>query len=155
MRHFEVLTLSDKQIEDTFHLWNREYPKLLGHKDKLSFKVFLSQLDDVEHQLVEDENNDVVAWLFQFRREKENWFGLIIDRDYQKSGIGSELIRSAKLKNNKLNGWVVEESIYEKEDGTIYNSPLEFYLKNEYKPIGHDIFESNNIKVIKIRWSKA
>lgn len=155
MKHFDVLALNEKQIEDTFQLWNREYPKLLGHKDRFSFRLFLSQLEDVQHRLVEDENKVVVAWHFQFTRDLENWFGLIIDRKHQKSGIGSELIRASKMKNLELNGWVIEESIYEKEDGSIYNSPLDFYLKNEYKQIGHDIFKSNNVKVIKIRWQKA
>lgn len=154
MKHIESKELSNKQIEDVFHLWNREYPKLLVHKDIPSFNLFLNQLSGVHHQVIENEKQEIIAWYFEFIREDELWFGLLIDIGYQRSGIGSELIGNAKLKNSVLNGWVIEASTYEKEDGSIYESPIDFYVKNEFKPIGRDVFEENNIDVIKIRWSK-
>ncbi len=135
-----------------FKLWNQEYPKSLNYATMEEFDYYLAGLENLHHVLVKDEQNCILGWYIDFKRENEVWFAMILDASIHKKRIGSSLIEKAKKSNKTLNGWVIDRAEYLKSDGSIYKSPLGFYLKNDFKIFKKARLESPNISAVKIIW---
>ncbi|MDQ1089121.1 hypothetical protein [Siphonobacter sp. SORGH_AS_1065] len=60
-----------------------------------------------------------------------------------------------KLKENEdaLNGWVIDQNSDRKLNGSLYQSPLELYQKNNFQVIPEIRLET--ISAVKIRWKKS
>lgn len=87
-----------------------------------------------------------------FIRDEEVWFSIIVDAKYQRQGFGQQLLNMAKLKQEKLNGWVVDNNESVKLDGTPYLSPLKFYLQNGFNVLQDIRFDTEKLSAVKIRW---
>jgi len=60
----------------------------------------------------------------------------------------------AKKERSKLNGWVITSNDYLKSNNNVYNSPVDFYVKNGFQ-IHKDIrLETGKINALKISWEK-
>ncbi len=154
-RAYSFLTiqlLNNSQKEALRTLWNKEYPKTIHHYSFEKFEDYLKTLTNVSHTLVV-KNDIIVGWYADFNRDRERWFLLILDASIQGKGIGSEIIKKVKTKFPVLNGWVVASNSYLKEDGTIYQSPLEFYKKLGFTTFENVILEGS-IKAIKIQFTR-
>ena len=135
-----------------FKLWNQEYPKSLSYSKMEEFDSYLTALENLQHVLVKDEQNNICGWYSDFKRDNEVWFAMILDISIHGKEIGTRLIESAKKSNNTLNGWVIDYADYPKNDGSIYRSPLEFYLKNDFKILKESRLELPKISAVKIMW---
>lgn len=136
-------------------LWNQEYPACIQLLSAEQFDDYLFPLQDPLHILVKNEHNQILGWYFDFLRENERFFAMIIHKDAQGKGVGSELLRLAKEQRTVLNGWVVPSTSLLKSNGQLYRSPVSFYERNHFC-IRKDIqFKSPLMVTIKIEWRKS
>lgn len=139
--------------QNTIHrLWNQEYPKQLQHQDLAEFQNYLNGLSDLQHFLLYNESKEVVGWALQFTRTEEVWFAVILNSTVHGKGYGTRLLNELKKTAQVLNGWVIDHNKDLREDGKSYNSPLDFYLKNDFKVLADTRLESEKISVVKIQW---
>lgn len=144
--------LTEREQQQLLQLWNQEYPSTLSYTPK-EFHEYLAQLDDLSHLFIVDESGNIQGWYFDFIREEARWFGMMLDRSIQGKGWGSQLLGLAKQKRNELNGWVIDQDHYLKNDGTQYSSPLPFYLKNGFNISTSERLELKYISAVKINYS--
>lgn len=144
--------LEDSEIIELLELWNNEYPVSIKYSTIEKFKDFLNNLLDLEHYLILD-SNKIIAWNFVFIRNDERFFGIIIDSNFQKLGIGTKLMNHIKLLYPILNGWVVDHNNYLKLDNSPYFSPLDFYLKNDFKVNQNLRLELKSFTAVRIIWT--
>ncbi|MCX2743253.1 GNAT family N-acetyltransferase [Mangrovivirga sp. M17] len=154
MKITEKSELSESDKIQLIQLWNSEYPEKLIIKDLAHFENYLRTLEDQSHILVFDEDQYVKAWYFDFIRDGERWFAIIVDSQCQGRGLGSDLLNRAKERQNILNGWVIDNDSEIKKNGHPYFSPIDFYLKNDFKKLPGIRLELDKISAVKIRWVK-
>ena len=135
-------------------LWNQEYPLKLNYHYLEDFKTYLNNLTDQSHILLLDEGNKVIGWYFDFLREGERWFAILLNSDVHRKGFGTKLLQIAKEKESILNGWVIDHNEDIKPNGDPYISPLDFYTKNDFKVISETRLELEKISAVKIKWQK-
>lgn len=144
--------LENKHKASLFRLWNNEYPAKLAYVEMQQFEDYLAQLHNISHYLWFDNFENIQAWAFTFTREKARWFAILLDKNLQNKGIGTQLLNFLKTKENQLTGWVIDHSNDIKLDGTIYKSPLQFYIKNKFEIIENQRLETDKISAVKIKW---
>jgi len=153
--HIEITrTPTRDQLEAVRRLWNKEFPKVIAHADMASLEAYLGRLGDIRHIFITDEQGRIAGWYMDFLRDGERWFVMIIAAEEQGKGYGRKLLNMGLEEQAELNGWVVSSSIYEKADGTIYMSPLPFYIKQGVRVFPDITFETQDIKSIKIKLSR-
>lgn len=143
--------LDNKQKAAVLTLWNNEYPSQLAYSGVDAFNEYLDNLQNQLHYLLIIENH-IGAWGFTFTRDESQWFAIIVDGSYQRKGLGSTLLTALKKDNALLNGWAIDHDNYTKVDGSVYTSPLAFYLKNGFTLNTDERFETSLISAIKIRY---
>ncbi|TVZ26112.1 acetyltransferase (GNAT) family protein [Gillisia sp. Hel_I_86] len=144
--------LNSQEKQAVFKLWNQEYPKSLGYSKLEEFDSYLHGLSELHHVLVKDGFGNIVAWYSGFKREDGIWFAMILNASIQGKGIGTKLLEMAKQSNPLLNGWLIDHTNYLKNDGSIYRSPLKFYLRNDFFVLKQERLELPTISAVKIRW---
>ena len=154
MEFIKRSSLSQSEKLQVLKLWNNEYPEKLGYNSMTAFEEYLENLTEPSHILLINQDKRIKGWYFDFERENEKWFALILDTEIQGKGIGSQMLELAKQKETELNGWVIDHDKDKKKNGESYLSPLDFYLKNGFKEITANRLELNNISAVKIRWTK-
>ncbi|MEM7162223.1 MAG: GNAT family N-acetyltransferase [Bacteroidota bacterium] len=147
-------SLSTAEKNELIELWNKEYPIELMYSSTEAFDDYLSALPNLAHILLIDEQNKIRGWYFDFEREGEKWFGLILDTKVQNKGLGTRFLKLAQQKEKALNAWVIQDDKYQKLDGDNYRSPLNFYLENGFKMIPENKLEGGKIAAVKIKWTK-
>lgn len=146
------LSKSDKiQI---LELWNNEYPEKLAYSTLNSFEDYLENLLEQSHILMIDESQNIRGWCFDFIRENEKWFVIVVDSKLHGIGLGTKLLNAAKEKEVELNGWVVDHNRDRKKNGDFYRSPLDFYLKNGFEKLSESRLVLDKISAVKIKWKK-
>lgn len=150
-----VNTLDNWQKDAVRMRWNEEYPKSVALKTPQDLTDYLDKLEDQKHILAFDKNDVIIGWFFGFIREDERWFAIIVNSNKHRKGIGSVLLNQSKALFTELNGWVITDASYTKQDGTAYNSPLGFYLKHGFSILENETFETEQMKTVKIMWTKT
>ena len=135
-------------------MWNNEYPEKLNYRNLTDFEDYLKHLTQQSHIIMVDENQNVKGWYFDFIRENEKWFALILDAKLQGKGLGRKMLNLAKEKESELSGWVIDGSNDKKQNGEFYESPLSFYLKNGFELLVKNRLENEKISAVKIKWEK-
>ncbi len=125
--------LNALQRASVFFLWNSEYPARLNYASQDELENYLTSLKDQHHILLVGEGDKVLGWYFDFIREEERWFAMILDAAIQGKGYGGELLDLAKQENKVLNGWVIDHENDLKANGEPYGSPLQFYINSEFR----------------------
>ena len=154
MEFIKRSSLSVSEKLEVFELWNNEYPEKLSYKEKGEFDTYLKNLMEQSHILLVDIDKKIKGWYFDFKRENEKWFAIILDSEIHGKGLGTKILELAKEKENELNGWVIDHNRDKKKNGELYNSPLNFYLKNGFEKSVIDRLELKNISAVKIKWKK-
>lgn len=147
----QELTTAEK--EAIIKIWNNEYPKSLVHKTISTFDEYLDKLTNKIHFLLVDDREGIQGWSITFERDNAQWFALIIDKTLQGKGQGTILLNKLKEGNAVLNGWVIDTGNVIKENGEVYRSPMNFYLKNGFKIYPAERFESEAMSAVKIQWA--
>ena len=146
--------LDDDEKQRVFELWNNEYPEQLIYNTMDEFEEYLGNLIDQNHALLVDNQGRIVGWYFDFIREEQRNFAIILDSEYHGKGFGTKLIDYAKGNQEELNGWVIDHSDYKKRSGGNYISPLDFYLKNGFEVIRNEKLVTSKTTAIKIKWKR-
>jgi len=147
--------LSKTNKEEVLSLWNNEYPEKLAYNTLQDFENYLENLTEQSHILLIDNNEKIKGWYFDFTRENEKWFVIIIDSKLHAKGLGTRILNIAKEKEIELNGWVIDHNNDRKKNGEIYRSPMDFYLKNGFKRLEKVRLELEKISAVKMQWRKA
>lgn len=146
--------INKSQKTELFELWNAEYPVNLAHGSLQDFDKYLDGVSNHKHFLLCNEAGAIQGWHFQFTRDDETWFGMIISSKLQGQGWGSKLLNKGKKTVNKLAGWVVDHADYLKANGEPYISPLGFYLKNDFEIVPDAKPAGDKLSAVKVIWSK-
>jgi len=154
MKIIKTNILNKKQKIQIFDLWNNEYPVKLIYENYEQFEDYLRNLKKQCHILIIDNKDSVIGWYFDFVRENEKWFAMILNSEFQRKGYGTKLLNKAKTKNQELNGWVIDHDNDIKQNGKFYISPIKFYEKNGFKIINNKRLELDEISAVKIKWIK-
>lgn len=152
MEVLKVKHLSNSQKLSLMHLWNQEYPASLFLPQLADFEHYLSSIELATHYLV-IQNEKVVGWFVDFIRDGEIWFAMIIDRNQQHKGIGTSLLNQAKSRHQKLLGWVIDQDNQIRTDNSIYPSPIQFYIKNEFIVSEEIRLETPKLSAVNIQWT--
>lgn len=154
MKTITTNSLDKLQKKVIFELWNAEYPKNLTHKYLSDFENYLNALTDQHHLLLIDKNSAIKGWYFDFDRNNEKWFAMILATEIHGKGFGTLLLKEAKKRESILNGWVIEKTYYLKQNGDFYVSPVPFYLKNGFQLMSDIRLELEHLSAVKITWKK-
>ena len=118
------------------------------------FETYLKNLKGQNHILLTDDKNDIKGWYFNFIRENEKWFAMILNSELQGKGFGTKLLNEAKRTENELNGWVIDHNNDYKQNEEFYQFPIKFYEKNEFEIINKIRLELDMISAVKVKWKK-
>lgn len=154
MKITKQIELNDTQKEQIFELWNNEYPEKLTYNSIAYFENYLNKLTEQNHYLLLDKNDEINGWATTFTRESEKWFAIIISEKLHGKGIGTKILNELKNNENTLNGWAIDHNSDKKTNGNIYQSPLEFYIKNGFKVLRETRLELKIMSAVKIKWTK-
>ena len=154
MKFIKTTALSKTSKAQILELWNNEFPKKLNYQTLADFENYLSNLDNQSHVLLVNNRQNIKGWYFDFIRDDERWFAIILNAKMSGKGFGTQLLNLAKEKEPVLNGWVIDHSNDKKRNGETYISPLNFYLKNGFELITGSRSELEKLSVVKIRWKK-
>ena len=146
--------LSNSQKNEIFELWNDEYPEKLSYKSILTFDKYLKNLNEQSHILLVDRGKKIKGWYFDFVRDGENWFAILLNSKVKGKGLGTEILNIAKQKKTELNGWVIDHNRDKKKNGEFYKTPIDFYIKNGFEKISNCRLELEKISAVKIKWRK-
>ncbi len=144
------LTAESKTV--IYSIWNEVYPLRLKYEQPEDFDAYLDKLANQHHYLLIDDEETIVGWAFQFERDAETWFAILLVDAVQGRGYGTALLNEIKKRVSKLCGWVVDHSTDVKLNGEVYRSPMDFYLKNDFKIISDKRLETEKISAVKIEW---
>lgn len=150
----KTVSLSILQKESVLAIWNAEYPVQLQFSSLTEFENYLRALANPIHYLAINREEKIAAWAFVFVRENERWFAIIVDRDFQKKGLGTALLQILKADEETLNGWMTDHNNYTKSDRTIYFSPSEFYKKNNFILLENTRLKTEKLSAVKIKWTR-
>ncbi len=153
MKLVECKTLNSDQKNSVYELWNNEYPKSLNYDSVKDFDDYLSTLTHPIHYLLIDDKQQLVAWGFEFEREGDKWFAIIVNSLFHSKGLGTKLLNNIKNNNASLNGWVIDHNNDLKLNGDTYKTPVQFYLKNQFRIESDTRLELSKISAVKIVWT--
>lgn len=154
MKILKTSILTNEQKLFILELWNKEYPAQLKHESLASLENYFASINGTHHLFLMDASNKPKGWFFQFQRDNEPWFAMILSSSHQGKGMGSLLLKEAKEHTNKLYGWAVDHNEYFKADGSVYPSPLAFYLKNDFQVLPKERLNSDKLSSVKVIWQK-
>ena len=154
MKIITTNNLDDHQKKVIYDLWNAEYPKNLTHSNPIDFENYLNALTNQRHNLLIDKNGIIKGWYFDFDRNNEKWFAMIIASEIHGKGFGTMLLNEAKKRESVLNGWVIDKTNYLKQNGDGYKSPISFYIKNGFHKLPEIRLELAHLSAVKIKWKK-
>ena len=154
MKIIKTTNLTKDQKNTLYNLFNNEFPAAINFARFSDFENYLKTLNNQVHFFLLNDKYQIQGWSYTFSREKEKWFAIVLDSKIHKKGFGSLLLNKLKSIETKLNGWIVGTNDELKKNGDFYISPLDFYLKNEFKVNDSIRLESEKLKMLKIEWKK-
>ena len=143
--------LNSQNLKQLFKLWNQEYPLEASFQQIEELEEYLAHLQSPVHYLFFSDTKELKAWFCVFERNGLPWFAMIVDRNKQGLGWGSEILKRAQEKYEILNGWAVDHNQYQKSDGSLYPSPLGFYEKLGFRKTKQR-FDQGQLSVCHIIW---
>lgn len=129
-------------------LWNEGYPVQL--KDRLA--LFLEEADEQVHFLIRNPDDVIIAWSALVRKQSDWRFSLLVDKEFQGMGFGTRLLEEMKESKSAFTGWVIDHANDIIQDGSVYRSPLNFYLKHGMIADTNRRLETPLISAIEIKW---
>jgi GNAT superfamily N-acetyltransferase len=147
MEIVKTKNVTSSQIQQINQLWNEEYPIQL--KDR--FGVLLDGATNYNHYLIEDENENLLAWAVDFEKDYEIRFSIIVHKNHQGKGLGKSLIERLKKDVGEFYGWVIDHNEDKKENGENYQSPLGFYTKLGFEILYDTRIDTDILKAVKIK----
>ncbi|MEP6646098.1 MAG: GNAT family N-acetyltransferase [Saprospiraceae bacterium] len=151
MKIITTTELSKPQKNTIIYLWNREYPVQLNLTTE-TFEEYLLASGNHLHYLMLDDAAEIIGWACTFDRDDDKWFSILINSLYHGLGLGKMMLHQLKENETRLNGWVIDHGNDLKKNGERYESPMTFYLKNDFHICPDDRFDNGKMSAVKIFW---
>ena len=148
----QINNLDQGQKEQVLQLWNEEYPAALNYKDMQAFEEYVDQLNTPTHYLLQDQSHRIIGWAFKFVRDDACWFGIMLNSKLHGKGYGAALLNALKHDATELNGWVTAHNNDLKRDGSCYQSPVKFYLRNGFELLPDVRLNIGELSWVKMAW---
>lgn len=142
--------LSPVQKAALLQLWNAEYPTTISLNGMPGLEEYLARMVQPTHYFAV-QYGVIVGWTALFSRDGQPWFGIIVGRRAQGSGIGHQLLNILKSQSNRLYGWATDTCRYFRNDGSAYPSPVQYYLKHGFTLLNERL-ETGQLSAVKIVW---
>jgi hypothetical protein len=123
MEFIKTTELSKAQRLAVLTLWNNEYPVKLSFAKLADFEYYVDKLTHPSHILILNKQQQIIGWYFDFIRNKNKWFAILIESKSHNEGYGSLLLNIAKEIETELNGWVIDHNQDKKQDEVYTNHP--------------------------------
>jgi hypothetical protein len=123
MEFIKTTELSKAQRLAVLTLWNNEYPVKLSFAKLADFENYVDKLTHPSHILILNKQQQIIGWYFDFIRNKNKWFAILIESKSHNEGYGSLLLNIAKEIETELNGWVIDHNQDKKQDEVYTNHP--------------------------------
>ena len=143
------------------HMFNAEYPTIIK---RATLDYCKERLLNTENPVriftarsIQSEGSKLIGLIVVRQKdgaEEVPWISMVIHRDYQRKGIGSTLLEKAKQYYDTLHGWCTPADGYEREDGSVYPSPLNFYKKHGFKIVKENVNDVEGLDLVEIAWRK-
>jgi GNAT superfamily N-acetyltransferase len=146
--------INASQLFFAYQIWNAEYPGEIRYQNLQEFANYFSALENIQYYIACNEDDIFCGLAFVFIREKERWFAVMIDTNYQNIGIGKQLLLAMQQHEKLLNAWVVFENKYLKQNGKPYLPPIEFYRKYKFIVKKNSTKIIGNLQVVKMVWKE-
>ncbi len=146
--------LSPEEKYQIFQIWCSEYPRQSVFNTYKKFDDYICAMVNPTHYLVKDTTKKVLGWLVTVDRDNSRWLVILVHSDTQKLGLGSLLLNEVKYVEPSISAWITPHNNYFKADGSIYRTPLPFYLKNGFQ-LTDETFEKDDFSGTKIIWSSS
>lgn len=131
-----VEQLTEEQKSAVVKLWNHEYPIDFTLDGTTALDASIGHLVGQEHIVLTNSVKELVGWMiifdFTLKEQDNRWFILLVDRCHQRQGLGTQLLNSAKRRNDNLNGWIAFEEGLLRSDNLMYPLPTAFYEKQDF-----------------------
>ncbi len=150
--HTQVL--NQQQQLELLKCWNDVYPENLKFDDLSKLNSYFDGLQQVEYFLLIDSSIPAIAFSFRFIRDGELWLAMLMPTSMQGKGYGSILLEELTENKEMISVWVVDHDRDVKSDGSLYHSPLQFYLKNGFEIQAGVRLELDAISAVKLVWRK-
>lgn len=141
-------TLSQQQLDQINRLWNEEYPINLANR----LPLLIEENEVLSHYIIENEQEQIIAWALDFKRENEISFSIIVSSEYKGKGLGRLLINKLKEQNDEFYGWVIDHDNDLKVNDEKYASPLAFYEHLDFEVLSDRRLQTELISAVKIKW---
>jgi GNAT superfamily N-acetyltransferase len=154
MQPAEIQDINENLAPELLQLWNSVYPVSVCYTNVEDFRKYLQNLQDPEHLVLKSQTGKVMAWGFTFHRENERWFGLLVQNEFQGTGLGSLLLEKMMESETQLSGWITDHDRSLKQTGEVYPSPMGFYLKHGFIAHPGIRLETDSLSALKMVWTR-
>lgn len=114
--------------------------------------MLLEEAKNHRYFILENEPNTIVGWAILFDAENETRFSILVDETYKDQGLGCQLIGELKKACTSFYGWVIDHNNDLKNDGSVYRSPLPFYIKLNFQVLHDQRIVTPIISAVKVKW---
>jgi len=143
-----VPSIEEDLLQTVWSWWNEEFPVEFA-KDRQQFDQWLNGLAHRMHYVLFS-GETFSAWAMTFDRDDERWFSILIPKANQGKGYGRQLVRALQQNEPRFCGWVITEKNLNNSEGRTYRSPLDFYLKLNFRQTDIQQEFTPNIHPVKI-----
>ncbi|MCE7735344.1 MAG: GNAT family N-acetyltransferase [Candidatus Heimdallarchaeota archaeon] len=146
--------IQSNYIEQYIDINLSENPKFTREIQFPKFKNFLKQEREIK-VILATSGDKLLGWLMVSFAENRGLyhFNMVVHREFQRVGIGKQLLIKAKENFDELYGVVVPVNRYKRRDGTQYKTPIEFYKQNGFSLTGKKFVEYRDVQLVEIKWS--
>lgn len=159
MEHIEYNLLNGSEIQNNFieqyiEINLSENPKFTREIRFETFKNLLHRDNSIKIILATS-GEKLLGWLMISFAENRGLyhFNMLVHREFQRAGIGKQMLTKAKENYDELYGVVVPVNRYKRRDGTQYKTPIDFYKKNGFSLTGKKFVEYRDVQLVEIKWS--
>ncbi len=146
--------LTANQQREALNLWNEEYPAAFAYASEHDFDAYLATQADALHLAATNARGELIGWAFTFTRQGERWFGIMVSRALQRTGLGTQLLQMLKENEPVLHGWVADQEGMKTLQGSTYRSPWPFYQRNGFTAdAGTGVL--SGVTVRRITWARS
>ncbi len=146
----KTTVLTQHQANQLNELWNNEYPLTLANR----FNILLDGVDHYMHYIIQDSNQTVMAWAVVFEKEQQMRFSIIVSDTHKNKGLGTLLINALKQDYTEFYGWVIDHDHAIKSNGSYYQSPMPFYIKQGFEILTDIRINTNMLQAVLIKWKQ-
>lgn len=151
----DIKLLSALQPEDwhwVHQCWNAANPATSQFKTTEELVDTIKGLANQNHYLAINDAG-IIGWAVTYDSRLGREFLILVDNNNQHKGIGSKIVRTMQATEQELNSWIIDHDAHLKSDGSVYYSPMMFYLKHGFMVIIDERHNHFGVEKTRISWA--